>query len=835
MPKEKETLDQRRHADIDTFDTNYERILILMQEVNIAEDDATEIEARLDEMRLVHEFRETLAERIQEMRKDDDEFEKEIKDSNERRSQERIRLLKIKKYLENLNHHNTKPEQIQDTDTQKTAQLPKLKLPTFSGNYTDWTSFWETIQADVLMGKFSQITKFNYIIGQLRGNALDAVKGIHASGSNLDSLISILTDRFGQKRKIVRAYVNNLYELPPAAMNFASQSSQRQHSISTTPGRRCQRMCFNYCHINGKENPESLSRKDGHMWPSRQHHTSLHRDNLTTTTGCAAIQNKNTNIGLIEPNANRGHNHEIVSETCESLSNQTTEYTCENQSENTCENQSEYSCESNAIQAAVAPSDIVLLETGQINLENNGHKFKNANLLLDHGSMLSYIRKDIAAALGLKPRYQRSLTVNGFGGHTSKRVYDIASVGIVTTEGTIHIDVAISNEIVKPIYRKRWAECLEFPEISRLDHLADNFEAELFTVDILIGCGHLYLFLENRTENIPGGPIIQFSNLACFVYGPLYKDDHNPHAFTLTAVSDMLEIGDANQKFSDTILNEFLRNNTAEFPGHFEDQGCIEDNIFLEDYKEKIQYKDNCYYAPLPWKEDHSELQNNLTQSRYRLKQVTHRLQRLELMGAYTKVMQEHIEKNTVSEIPNPDQALLEEGCNYIPHFFIMKDSPTTPLRIVFDASALTERLFIPRAQYAGGSALTDHAVQNGCSRYDNDPSKGIVPYQHYTVIFGSTASPFTLAAVLSKHLDAHRDSWVAQDMGMKLYVDNLLSTLSKEDQVSEYFEEAMEIMQRGNFRLRQWASNSQLLMKKATNRDIHVRDTTSVPLLGMT
>ncbi|XP_074661909.1 uncharacterized protein LOC141914575 [Tubulanus polymorphus] len=117
----------------------------------------------------------------------------------------------------------------------------------------------------------------------------------------------------------------------------------------------------------------------------------------------------------------------------------------------------------------------------------------------------------------------------------------------------------------------------------------------------------------------------------------------------------------------------------------------------------------------------------------------------------------------------------------------------------------------------------------------DNDPSKGIVPYQHNTVIFGSTASPFTLAAVLSKHFDAHRDSWVAQDMGMKLYVDNLLSTLSKEDQVSEYFEEAMEIMQRGNFRLRQWASNSQLLMKKATNRDIHVRDTTSVPLLGMT
>ncbi|XP_064629241.1 uncharacterized protein LOC135488536 [Lineus longissimus] len=76
--------------------------------------------------------------------------------------------------------------------------------------------------ADVLKENYENITKFNYIVGQLEGNALDAVAGIHASGDNLTTLIEVLEERFGQTRKIIRAHVTNLLDIPNPSYNHAS-------------------------------------------------------------------------------------------------------------------------------------------------------------------------------------------------------------------------------------------------------------------------------------------------------------------------------------------------------------------------------------------------------------------------------------------------------------------------------------------------------------------------------------------------------------------------------------------------------------------------------------
>ena len=75
----------------------------------------------------------------------------------------------------------------------------------------------------------------------------------------------------------------------------------------------------------------------------------------------------------------------------------------------------------------------VLLETGQVIMQNDSQKC-NANVLIDRGSKLSYITQDIAKVLQLKPKYRRSMKVNGFGGHSTRKFYDIANVGVITTE-----------------------------------------------------------------------------------------------------------------------------------------------------------------------------------------------------------------------------------------------------------------------------------------------------------------------------------------------------------------------------------------------------------------
>ena len=63
------------------------------------------------------------------------------------------------------------------------------------------------------------------------------------------------------------------------------------------------------------------------------------------------------------------------------------------------------------------------------------------------------------------------------------------------------------------------------------------------------------------------------------------------------------------------------------------------------------------------------------------LKQIAGILERLQLTQAYQDVMAENIEKGFVEEIKDAENALLEKDCHYLPHFFVLKDSETTPLR----------------------------------------------------------------------------------------------------------------------------------------------------------
>ena len=47
------------------------------------------------------------------------------------------------------------------------AKLPKLELPLFDGEPTDWTSFWDQFAAIVDSSDLPDVTKFTYLIGMI--------------------------------------------------------------------------------------------------------------------------------------------------------------------------------------------------------------------------------------------------------------------------------------------------------------------------------------------------------------------------------------------------------------------------------------------------------------------------------------------------------------------------------------------------------------------------------------------------------------------------------------------------------------------------------------------
>ena len=197
---------------------------------DLEEKEATELEALLEQLK---ETFDDILKRDEDIEAkvlatgEKDDLTAEITSVSTQKQKNRIGLMRVRKAFERYKAKTTAKSSVAasattPTSKTRTAQLPKLRLPFFDGSYTQFTSFWEIIQSDVLSGDYSDITKFNYIFGQLRGTAAEAVRGIHASGENLNNLVEILKDRFGKKRKIIRAHVANILDYPVPSFNHAA-------------------------------------------------------------------------------------------------------------------------------------------------------------------------------------------------------------------------------------------------------------------------------------------------------------------------------------------------------------------------------------------------------------------------------------------------------------------------------------------------------------------------------------------------------------------------------------------------------------------------------------
>ena len=257
-------------------------------------------------------------------------------------------------------------------------------------------------------------------------------------------------------------------------------------------------------------------------------------------------------------------------------------------------------------------------------------------------------------------------------------------------------------------------------------------------------------------------------------------------------------------------------------------------------------------------------LPSNLEMCKSRLSQVTSRLNKIGLMDQYCNVMGEHLSKGYIEELSGIKQPWPKQGCHYLPHFFVLKDSETTPtpLRIVFAANSgkvslndclytgpcllnnlveLLLRFRFPQYAFVADIQGTfphiklreeDRPIVRSLWYKDNEPNKEICVYTYTTIVFGHTSSPVCLGAVLLHHLEKF-SSPVAVDISQKIFVDNLLSGVENESEAISYFHEARALMLEGNFVLRQWRTNSLSLQKEVQDNNTSTHSST-VSILGL-
>ena len=195
---------------------------------------------------------------------------------------------------------------------------------------------------------------------------------------------------------------------------------------------------------------------------------------------------------------------------------------------------------------------------------------------------------------------------------------------------------------------------------------------------------------------------------------------------------------------------------------------------------------------------------------------------------------------------------------HWLPWRGIMKeDSNTTKLRIVMDASAKQSASAVSLNQclYQGPNMILNLAkclirfmlkrfrcvadIEKAFLRIiiavedrdvlrffwpedPSDPRSKLIQYRWRAVLFGSISSPFILASVLKRLITDKSASQYTKDALLNgIYVDNLFHSEDDEEQLAAFFEEARDVLKKGNFNLREWGSNSTIVRNKADKEGV--------------
>ena len=94
------------------------------------------------------------------------------------------------------------------------VNMPKLQLPKFSGDLTEWTTFWELFSSSIDDSPyFTNVEKFNYLKCNVTDEAKITIEVIAVTNEGYPAAVELLQKRFGQKHRIIVAYMISLLNI----------------------------------------------------------------------------------------------------------------------------------------------------------------------------------------------------------------------------------------------------------------------------------------------------------------------------------------------------------------------------------------------------------------------------------------------------------------------------------------------------------------------------------------------------------------------------------------------------------------------------------------------
>lgn len=489
----------------------------------------------------------------------------------------------------------------------------------------------------------------------------------------------------------------------------------------------------------------------------------------------------------------------------------------------------------------------VALPTAKLKILSHG-KGKRAILaraFFDCGAQRSFISPELVEELGLKPSSQTEISLTAFGKDSEPIMCPVIRIKIAVGGRRIsQVELLVTNKVDMKLNIPGLVTVSERMKREGLK-LADNYTSDIIDdVKLVIGADYFGKFITGTLR--VGDVNLLTSPAGHLLYGIIANNANNAVIHNNRVFAARITVG------HDTALNTEIDTTPPPDITHLWDLEIVGINNKLESLtvKEKgtlaefsatIVHQDNQYWVPLPWKEDPSMLPTNYRVARGQLNSLIGRLKGdREKFKQYDTIIKEYSKQGFIEQVDDDDII-----GHYLPHHCVEKQSSTTPIRIVFNASSksnktvpslndmlekgpsLTEGLVDSLAKfrtkkYAVTADISKAFLRIGLVERDRDYVrflwvKGIdedepqvVTYRFRSVLFGSTSSPFLLQATLYRHFMQYPSEY--KDLFLNaFYVDNFLATVNDETELINVYREICRCLQNAGMPTQLWNSNSKV------------------------
>jgi hypothetical protein len=478
-----------------------------------------------------------------------------------------------------------------------------------------------------------------------------------------------------------------------------------------------------------------------------------------------------------------------------------------------------------------------ILSTAKVLVKDFYGNWQPCRAVIDGGSQVNFITSALAKHLRLTLR-KCSLDVTGIGqsSHLSaKGIVTCKVASVHNLKNSLLVDAVIIPQISSELPASPLPEDLK-KRFSSLT-LADSEFHRPAKIDMLLGAQAFSEMLTDGLSLIKGQPSALHTIFGWVLMGNV--NFKNPSQVTQSLF--------VSTPSTETLLRSFweMEEIPTASPPDPEAQACE------NHYKSTItRDKTGRYIASLPFKEGkRPDLGSNREIALKKYQSLERRFyHQPELRDLYNNNLQDYIDKKHMD--------LASESSSYIlTHHGVVKDSSTSPLRVVFNASevsdtnnSLNKSLFIgPKLQGDIGGIITNfrlHRIAITCDikqmyraiclaeedcKYQHilwrlNPLCPISEYELKRLTFGISSSPFIAQRTLQQLVEdeGSRFPLAVQALTSSCYVDDIVSGAASEDQALQLHKELNQLLQLGGFELHKWSSSSTKVLKSIPTFPTH-------------